>query len=64
MLIAPKPSRLLVDEVPCGADGTKISAQAAARRQTPVPVKEKKSFRRLSDILKPNVGGNNDLWIV
>jgi len=64
MLIAPKPSRLLIDEVPCGVDGTKISAQAAARRQTPVPVKEKKSFRRLSDILKPNVGGNNDLWIV
>ena len=64
MLIAPKPSRLLVDESPCGADGTKISAQAAARRQASAAPKEKKSFRRLSDILKPTVGGNNDLWIV
>ena len=53
-----------MDECPCGADGTKISAQAAARRQAPIAGKDKKAFRRLSDILKPTVGGNNDLWIV
>lgn len=63
MLIAPKPSRLLMDEIPCGADGTKISTAAAAKRSV-TPLKEKKTFRRLSDILKPNVGGQNDLWIV
>lgn len=63
MLIAPKPSRLLIDETPCGADGTKISEAAAARRQA-AKVKEKKAFRRLSDIMKSHVGGSTDLWIV
>lgn len=53
MLVAPKPTRLLVEERPL-VDGEHGEAQSMA-------VKQKKSFRRLSDMLK---GGEGDLWVV
>ena len=53
MLMAPKPNRLLVSETQAPADPNTAEATAKA----------KKSFRRLSDILKGS-GSSSDLWVV
>ena len=55
MLMTPKPNRLLISEAQCPAtDGDKSTRDSSVRG--------KKSFRRLSDILK---GSNEaDFWVV
>lgn len=53
MLVAPKPSRLLVEERSLLDDGSHDARSVA--------VKQKKSFKRLSDMLK---GGDSDRWVV
>lgn len=55
--MAPKANRLLVSETQLpGQDGEMKSAKDMA-------VKQKKSFKRLSDILKGS-GETSDLWVV
>lgn len=54
MLIAPKPSRLLIEEHPLVEDSSSCMEQKG------LASKQKKSFRRLSDIIK----GDGDLWVV
>lgn len=55
-LMAPKPNRLLVSEVQMDMSETDIKALKEAS------TRQKKSFRRLSDILKG--GETADLWVV
>ena len=64
-LALPKPSRILVDERPCNA------VNGAAKLSSPPPVvntkgvRTKSSFKRLSDVLRPDgFGGKKDLWLV
>lgn len=55
-LMAPKPNRLLVSETQMEMSDTELKAMKE------VSAKQKKSFRRLSDILKG--GETADLWVV
>lgn len=55
--MAPKPNRLLVSEAQCPMSEAEVKALKDATS------KQKKSFRRLSDILKGSAE-SADLWIV
>ncbi|WWC96868.1 hypothetical protein V866_003743 [Kwoniella sp. B9012] len=59
VIMAPKPNRMLISETQLPVpEGVHLKAQ----KDIPTSVKGKKSFKRLSDILKG--GGDGDLWVV
>ncbi|KAK6907462.1 hypothetical protein I203_101456 [Kwoniella mangroviensis CBS 8507] len=59
VIMAPKPNRMLIGETQLPVpEGSHLKVQ----KDIPTSVKGKKSFKRLSDILKG--GGDSDLWVV
>ncbi|WWC68524.1 uncharacterized protein I206_102453 [Kwoniella pini CBS 10737] len=55
VIMAPKSDRLLISEIQLSVPSSKT------QKEKPTSVKGKKSFKRLSDILK---GGDGDLWVI
>ncbi|CDZ97204.1 Dbl homology (DH) domain [Phaffia rhodozyma] len=73
MLMIPNPSRLILEEYPCGPDGSKISTTttttnatttaAISRRSTPAQTKgkdkDKTNIRRIGEMLRPSHGSGS-----
>ncbi|WVQ78876.1 hypothetical protein IAT38_000967 [Cryptococcus sp. DSM 104549] len=69
MLMVPKPNRILISETQLSPPESKAAAalaaaEAKAASQKDRTVKQKKSMRRLSDMLKGGSTGEPDLWVV
>ncbi|KAF9005573.1 hypothetical protein BDQ17DRAFT_1353396 [Cyathus striatus] len=70
-LALPKPSRVLIEERPCGPSLSQLNGSPkSAPSSPPAPISSKgirgkSSFKRLSDVLySGGIGGKKDLWFV